>query len=270
MRAGKLKGQLGDVRSTLGAERGRGTGGGLHGLGLLEPGGQGSVGEQACAEGSGIHSTNPASLQVGHRFLGEAGVLEGVLVVAEHAVHRSLIGDDAEDLLRIAAEAHEANLAGSHSLAKGRQRLVHDLLHGDKLDVVAEHDVEVVGTQAMQGHVDGLGHPACREIKVLEIVATQLGAQRVLLARHALERDTEQHLAHAPPVEGRGVDEVQAAVEGHAHAAQGLLDGDVSEFLAQRTGAKSKDWQRQSGGSEGSGLHGGDGSFRPSRSESYS
>ena len=84
---------------------------------------------------------------------------------------------------------------------------------------------------------------------MLEIVAAQLGAQRVLLARHALERDTEQHLAHAPPVKGRGVDEVQAAVEGHAHAAQGFLDGDVAEFLAQRTGAESEDWQRQSGGS---------------------
>ena len=105
---------------------------------------------------------------------------------------------------------------------------------------------------------------------MLEIVAAQLGAQRVLLARHALERDTEQHLAHAPPVEGRGVDEAQTAVEGHAHAAQGFLDGDVAEFLAQRTGAESEDWQRQSGGSEGSGLHAGDGNFRPSASDTYS
>ena len=105
---------------------------------------------------------------------------------------------------------------------------------------------------------------------MLKIVATQLGAERVALARHALERDTEQDLAHAPTVEGRGVDEAQAAVEGHAHAAQGFLDGDVAEFLAQRTGAKSEDWQRQSGGSEGSGLHEGDENFRPSGSDTYS
>ena len=149
MCAGELQGQLGDVGSALGAERGRGTGCGLHRLGLLEPGRQGSVGEQACAEGSGIHGADPAGLQVGHRFLGEAGVLEGVLVVAEHAVHRGLISDDAEDLLRIAAEAHEAHLAGGHGLADGRQRLVDDLLHGHELDVVAEHDVEVVSAQTM-------------------------------------------------------------------------------------------------------------------------
>ena len=149
MCAGKLQSQFGDVGATLGAERGRGTSGRLHRLRLLEPGRQGSVGEQACAEGSGIHGADPAGLQVGHRFLGEAGVLEGVLVVAEHAVHRGLISDDAEDLLRIAAEAHEAHLAGGHGLAEGRQRLVDDLLHGHELDVVAEHDVEVVSAQTM-------------------------------------------------------------------------------------------------------------------------
>ena len=134
----------------MGAERGRGASGGLHRLGLLQPSGQGSVGEQARAEGTCVHGADPAGLQVGHGLLGEAGVLERVLVVAEHTVHGGLIGDEAEDLLRIAAEAHEAHLAGGHGLADGRQRLIDNLLHGHELDVVAEQDVEVIGAQAMQ------------------------------------------------------------------------------------------------------------------------
>jgi len=91
-------------------------------------------------------------------------------------------------------------------------------LHGDELDIVAENDIEVVGAESVKRYVDAFGDPFGREIEVLEVVATEFGAEGVMIAWDAPKRDAEQDFAHAAAVEGRGIDEVEPGVERRADA----------------------------------------------------
>ena len=255
MLEGELQGELRDIAALGGAMGGGGAGGGLHFFGLLEPSRERGVGKEAGAEGSGVHHADTLRLQVGHRLVGEAGVLERVLVVAQHAIDLGLVADEPEDLLRVAAEADGLHLAGLLGLAEGRDRLVDDLLHRDELDVVAEDDVEVVGAEAVQGDVDALRDALGAEVEVLEVVAAELRAELVAVARHAAEGDAEEHFGHPAAVEGRRVDEVEAAVEGDLDGLQGVVEGDAAEFLAERRGAEAEDREFDPGLTEGTGLH---------------
>ena len=129
------------------------------------------------------------------------------------------------------------------------------MLHLDELDVVAEHDVEMVGAEPVQADIDALGDALGGEVEVLEVVAAELRAERVGVARHATQRDAEQHFTHPASVEGRGVDEVQPALERHADALDGFIQGDVAELLPERRGAEAEDGQMKSGAAKGACLH---------------
>ena len=87
------------------------------------------------------------------------------------------------------------------------------------------------------------------------LVPPELGAEIVPVARHAAQRDAEQALAQAPAVEGRGVDEVHAEVEGHVDRAEGLVEIDRAEFLPQRRGAEAQRGQLQARIPQRSELH---------------
>ena len=165
--------------------------GGFHVLRLLEPGRERGVGEQTGAERAGVHDANPFGLQVRHGLIGEAGVLEGVLVVAQHAVDLGLLADELKNLLRVAAEADGLHLAGLLRFTEGRDSLVDDLLHWDELDVVAKDDVEVVGAEAVQGDVDALRDALRAEVKVRQVIAANLRAELVAIARDAAEGDSQ-------------------------------------------------------------------------------
>lgn len=256
----ELEGQLGDVGSVGRANAGRLTGRRLDVFRFLQPMGQRSVGQEARAEGTGIHDADPLGLQIGHRLVREASILERVLVVTQDAVDVGLVGDESEDLLRIAAEADESDLAGFLGATKGRERFVDNLLHGDELDIVAKHDVEVIGAQTVQTDIDAFGDAFGGEIKMGEVVASEFGAEDVLIAGNIAERETKQDLAHAAAVEGGGVDEVESGVQGDPDALEGFFQGNLAELLTEGAGAEAKDGDLKTGATEGAernrGWHG--------------
>ena len=179
-----------------------------------------------------------------------------MLVVAEHAIDLGLVADELEDLLRVATEADGLHLAGLLRLAEGRDGLVDDLLHRDELDVVAEHDVEVVGAEAVEGDIDALRDALGREVEVRKVITADLRTELIAVARDAAEGDAEEHLRHPTSVERRRIDEVEAAVEGDLDGLQGVIEGDAPEFLSERGGAEAEDRQFDAGLTEGTGLHG--------------
>ena len=83
---------------------------------------------------------------------------------------------------------------------------------------MAQHDVEVVGSQSVQAHIDAFCNSLCAEIEMLQIVSAEFRAKQVAVARDIAQGDTKEDFAHAAAVEGRGVDEVQARIQRDAHA----------------------------------------------------
>jgi hypothetical protein len=128
-----------------------------------------------------------------------------------------------------------------------RDRLVHDLLHRHELDVVTQHDVQMIGAEAVQRHVHALRHALRGKIKMREVVASEFRAEGVAFARHALQRDAKQHLAHAASVEWRCVDEVQPALERDAHALHRLVELHAAELRAERRCAEAEDGKLEAG-----------------------
>ena len=181
--------------------------------------------------------------------------MQRVLVVAEHAIDVGLLEDEFKNLHRVTAEADVAGFAGLLDFPQGRERLVDDLLHGHELDVVAENDIEVIRAETVQGNIDALGDAFGREIEMRQVVATEFGAQRVALPRHAFERDAEKHLAHAAAVERRRIDKVEPALQRDAHAAERFVESDVSKLSAEGAGAETKNRQVKIGVSETTSLH---------------
>lgn len=252
---GELEGNFGDVGATRGAKVGGLAGGGFHGFGFFEPSGEGSIREESGGKGAGIDGADPFLFQPGEGFIGEAGVLECVLIVAEDAIDVGLVANEAEDLLRVTAESDVADFAGLLNAAEGGEGFVDDLLHRDELDVVAQDDVEVIGPQTMEGNIDAFGDASGGEIEMLEIVATELGAECVAVTRDAPESDAEENFTHSATVEGGRIDEVETAVEGDMDGAEGFLDIDGAELLAERGGSKAEDGELEAGGAERAGLH---------------
>ena len=244
-----------DIHALVRAMRSRGAGGCFHIFGFLQPRRQGRVREKSRAERTGIHRAHAFRFQIRNRLVGEARVLQCVLIVAQHAVHVRLLADEAEDFLRIAGEADVADFPGLLDFSQRGDRLIHDLLHRHEFDVVAEHDVEVIGAEPVQRDIDGFGHALRGKIEVRQIVASDFRAKRVALARHAFQRDAEQHFAHPASVKWRGVDEVQPALERDADARENFVERHVAEFRAERRCAEAKDGKLEIGLAEAAGFH---------------
>src|SRR3989442_1711963 len=109
--AGELQREFRDIDSLLRAMLGGFARGGLHSLRFLEPRRQWRVGQQTRAERTGVQDADAFRFEIGNRLVGEARVLERVLIVAQHAVHVDLIANEPEDFLRITAETDEAHFA---------------------------------------------------------------------------------------------------------------------------------------------------------------
>ena len=253
--ARELHRQLGDVDSVLLAQGCGGAGGGFDVLGLFEPGGQRGVRQQPGAEGASVHDADAFLLQIGHSLVGKASVLQRVLVVREHAVDIDLVADEPEDLHRVTAEADEPHLAGLLNFPQGGNRLVDDLLHRHELDVVAQHDVEVIRPQPVQRDVDTFRDALGRELEVPQVIPPQFRAKQVAVARDATQGNPQQDLAHPAPVERRGVDEVQPAFEGHSHAGQGLVQLHAAKLLTEGGGSEAEDRKLQAGAAQRTSLH---------------
>ena len=149
--AGILDGELGDIDAVVGAEF-RGVAGGLFDVfGFLEPLGELGVGEEAGGEGSGVHGTDVFRFEAGEEFGGERGVLEGVAVVAEHAVDLILdvVEDGMEGFHGVAGKTDGADFALLLEFHQGGEGFLPDLFERDELDIVEEHDVEVIGLEAL-------------------------------------------------------------------------------------------------------------------------
>ena len=248
--------ELRNVHALARTMRGRGARGSFHGFRFLEPRGQRRVREQPRAERAGIHHADAFRLEIRDDLVGEARVLQRVLVVAQRAIDARLVEDEAEDFHRVTAEADVAHLARGLRLAQRGDRLIDDLLHRYKLDVVAENDVEMIRAEPVQRDIDRFRHALRGEVEVLQIVAAELRAELVAFARHAFQRDAEQHLAHAAAVERRGVDEVEPAIERDADALKRFVELHAAKLRTERRRAETEDWKLEVCLSEWTGLHG--------------
>src|SRR5262249_49033466 len=130
------------------------------------PEGQGSIRQQARAERTGIHHADAFVLQIWNGFVGKSGILKGVLIVTEHAVDLGLIANKPKDFLRITAETDEAHLSSLLCFPQRRNGFVNDLLHFYEFDVVAEDDVQVIGSKSMQAHIHAFTHSFRAKIEV--------------------------------------------------------------------------------------------------------
>ena len=220
------------------------------------PGGQLGIGEQPGGERASIHRPDATAGQQGKQLVGEAGVLQGVLVVAEDDIEIGLLKDEAEQLHRIARDADEPHLARLLELAERGERFVDNLLYGDELDVVAETDIEVVGPETVETDIDAFGHAFGTEVEMGQVVAAELGAEEIVVAGDIAKGDAEEDLAHASAIEGRGVDEIEPDIESDADAAEGFVEGDGAELLAEGGGAETEYGNLQAGTAEGAGEHG--------------
>lgn len=178
------------------------------------------------------------------------------MVVTENDIEIGLVEDKAEDFHRVTRDADEADLAGLLDFTEFGNGFVDDLLHGDELDIVTEDDIEMIGAETMEADINAFPNAFGGEIKMLEVVAAELGAEEVLLARDIAQGDTEENFAHAAAIKGRGIDEVEAAIEGDADAANGFVQGDGAKFLAKGGGPKAEDREMKSSFTEQPCLHG--------------
>src|SRR5687768_1239777 len=105
----------------------------------------------------------------------------------------------------------------------------------------------MVRAEPMQAHVHAFNYPPGGKIKVVQIVTTELRAQCIASAGHVAQGDAQQYFAHAASVKGRGVNEVEAAIEGNAHAAESFIERDGTEFLAERRRTEAENGNRQTG-----------------------
>ncbi len=232
---GKLDGELCDIDAVVGAEF-RGVAGGLFDvLGFLEPLGEFGVGEEAGGEGAGVHGTDFFRFEAGEEFGGEGGVLEGVAVVAEHAVDLILdvVEDGVEGFHRVAGKTDRAYFSLLLEFDESGQGFRPDLFERDELDIVEEHDVEVIGLEALEGNVGGFLNAFRGEIEMDVGVAAELRAEKVGIAWDSLQAEAEHDFRHTATVERGGIDEVHAEIEGSLGGEHGLIEGDGAELRAE-------------------------------------
>ncbi len=98
---------------------------------------------------------------------------------------------------------------------------------------MAQHDIEVVDPHPAEAHVDAFDNAAGREVEMRLVISAQLAPEIILVAGNVAEGNAEQALAHSPAVEGGRVDEIHPQIEGDAHRAEGLLNINLAEFLAE-------------------------------------
>src|SRR5690606_37458903 len=153
------------------------------------PCGQGGVRQEARAERSGVQDADALLPEVGDGLVGEAGVRKRVLGVTESAVDVGRVADEAEDLLRITAEAEAGDLALVARGAEGGEGVIDGTVHRHELDVVTEDDGEVMGTAAVQPDVVAIDGAAGAEVELGEVVPAELRAENVGIARDVAERD---------------------------------------------------------------------------------
>jgi hypothetical protein len=253
IRAGKLQRELRDIAPAVCTKFRCLARRGFHLFGLFQPGWQRRIGEQTRGERAGIHRADAACLQLRHKLIGEARILQRVLIVAQHAIQLRLPEHVFERLHRITGDADETHFPGLLLPAQSGQSFIHNLLQRHEFDVVAEHDIEVIRAEPMQRDIHAFGDALCGKVEVREIVAAELRAKRVALPRHALEHHAEQHLAHPAAVEGRGVDEVQPEVERDADAGEHFIQRDGAELRAERRGAEAQDGNLEASAAERAG-----------------
>ncbi len=105
--------------------------------------------------------------------------MKGVLVVAQHTIHGSLLQDEPKGFHGVTGDSNVPDFSGLLNFAECREGFVDDLLHGDELDVMAEENIEVVRAKPVQADIDALGNPFCREVKVLEVVTAEFRAEGI-------------------------------------------------------------------------------------------
>src|SRR6185436_15392301 len=158
--------------------------------------------------------------------------------------------------LRVAAETDEAHFPLIAYPAKGWNRFINNLLHGDELDVVTQNNIQMIGAEAVQANIDALRDAFGAEVKMLQIIASEFGAEYVAVTTDIAQSDTEEDFAHAAAVKRRSVDEVKSAGQRHANTFEGFIKRNAPKLLTEGGSAKAKDGKLEAGFSERTSLHG--------------
>ena len=108
------------------------------------------------------------------------------------------------------------------------------------MDVVAQDDVQIVNSHAMQTHVDTFDNSLGRKIKMVDVVTTEFAAQQVVVAWHIFQCDAEQYFRHATTVIGRSVDEVHSKFQCYTNTGKDLIKVHITKFSSQRGSAKAE------------------------------
>jgi hypothetical protein len=175
--------------------------------------------------------------------------------VAEDDVQVGLSQHLAEDLHRIAGHADGADLARLLEPSQGGDRLLDDDLRVDELDVVADHDVEVVDAKSGQARVDALLDARGRVVEARDAEAADLRADPVAVARDTPECETQEDLGPPPSVVGSSVEEVDAGVQRMGDRTERGAEVDLPVFLAERRGPESEAGDFEAGVAESALLH---------------
>ena len=113
----------------------------------------------------------------------------------------------------------------------------------------------MIDAQPVQADIDTFDDPPGRKVEVGQVIPPQLGADQVAVSRHVPQSNPQQHLGHAAPVKGRGVDEIHARVQSHAHGTNRFVQSDGPEFLAERRRSEAEHRDFKAGFSQFSVFH---------------
>lgn len=162
--------------------------------------------------------------------------MQSILVIRENAVDLvfNLIKNGAETGHGIAGESNSADFARCFGFKDCRNGFFPNLGEFDELDVVKEEEVEVIGPKSVEGGMDGFFNACCGKIKVAISVASELGPDQVGLAGNSFKGLAEHDFRHSTAVKRRGVDKVDAEVQGGVDGAERFIKIDSPEFGSQR------------------------------------
>ena len=122
-----------------------------------------------------------------------------------------------------------------------------DLVMVRKLNVVALDEIEVINSEALEAVL----YTPFRALAGVVIIATGLAiaanfsSQIITVTGNPLERPAQIELSESPPVGGRDIDQVNAAVDGRMDRFDAIVESDIVENGSQgrRTEAKAGDFQ---------------------------